>query len=73
MPVLLSEFTPALSGLSAAVFHSVLVDAVKSLFGIVGAAVYAIDLLACDSGTSSGALQQRQKQQQQAAFSSPHS
>ena len=49
-----STFTPALETVTALIFRAVLTESVKSLFGVVGAGMFGLDVLSFDAATSSG-------------------
>ena len=49
-------FTPSLETVTALIFRAVLAESVKSLFGVVGAGMYGIDVLTFDASTVSGII-----------------
>ena len=48
------SFSPPLDSLTPLIFRSVLVDSIRSLFGVVGAGVYGVDLLSFSADTATG-------------------
>ena len=51
---LCSTFQPSLDTVTALIFRALLVESVKSLFGVVGAGMYGIDVLSFDASSVSG-------------------
>ena len=54
--VCVSSFSPALETVTGLIFRAVLTESVKSLFGVVGAGLYCIDVLTFDASTATGII-----------------
>ena len=50
------SFTPPLDSLTPLIFRSVLTESIRSLFGIIGASLYPVDVLSFDPATCAGLI-----------------